>query len=125
MKKIFIADDDLDILTITSLMLQRSGYLVQATTNANDIFEISAGNADVIILDLWMSGIDGRDIYTKLRQNEKTKEIPILFMSANSQLKDIAAEYEVTDYIEKPFEMNHLLSKVHNALLGKKQDMPK
>jgi DNA-binding response OmpR family regulator len=68
------------------------------------------------MLDLWMSGTDGRDIFTQLRRQDQTKNIPVVFMSANSRLKEIAAEYNVDDYIEKPFDMVFMLDKVKNLL---------
>lgn len=116
MKKIFIADDDPDILEILSIMLQSRGYHVEASTNANDIFLDNRGQADLVLLDLWMSGIDGRDIYTRLKQNEQTKNIPVIFVSANSRLEEIADEYQVNGYLAKPFDMNDLLVKVHEVL---------
>jgi len=116
MSKIFIADDDLDILEILKMMLQTRGYQVEATTNATDILNCKGDRPDLILLDLWMSGTDGRDIFTRLRQQENTKKIPVIFISANSRLKDIAAEYAVDDFIEKPFDMNFMLNKVKGIL---------
>ncbi len=116
MKKIFIADDDPDILEILSLMLTSRGYEVEASTNATDIFSKPGIPADLVLLDLWMSGIDGREIYMKLRENENTKDIPVIFVSANSRLPEIADEYKVNGFISKPFDMNHLFSKVHEVL---------
>ncbi|MES2850268.1 MAG: response regulator [Bacteroidota bacterium] len=118
MKKIFIADDDSDILEVLKIMLQIKGYEVEATSNANENFISNAAKADLVILDLWMSGIDGRTVCKALRAAEQTKHIPIIFMSANSSLKEIAKEYNV-DYIEKPFEMSYLLNKVQRLTTGK------
>lgn len=116
MSKIFIADDDADIIDILKLMLQTQGYQVEATTKATDILDHSGEKPDLIILDLWMSGTDGRDIFTQLRQKDHTKHIPVVFMSANSRLKEIASEYQVDDFIEKPFDMNFMLNKIKEVL---------
>jgi len=116
MKKIFIADDDPDILEILRMMLSSRGYEVEASTNATDIFSKPGTPADLVLLDLWMSGIDGRDIYTKLKENENTKNIPVIFVSANSRLPEIADEYKVNGFISKPFDMNQLFTKVHEVL---------
>lgn len=116
MKKIFIADDDPDILEILSLMLKMAGYETRPTINANDIFDFSNGLPDLILLDIWMSGIDGREICKQLKANERTKDIPVVFLSANSRINEITEEYHARDYIAKPFEMEHLLKKVKQIL---------
>jgi DNA-binding response OmpR family regulator len=119
MSTIFIADDDADIGEILKMMLQMKGYVVEVTTQATDIFTYK-GTPDLIILDLWMSGYDGREIFTRLQQQEHTKDIPVVFMSANSRLQEIAAEYAVDDYIEKPFDMNAMLNKIEELLARNK-----
>jgi len=117
-KKIFISDDDPDILEILSLMLKMAGYETYASTNANDIFNCPAGLPDLILLDIWMSGIDGRDICRQLKENERTKNIPVVFLSANSRINEITEEYQARDFIAKPFEMDYLLKKVSTILSG-------
>ncbi len=116
MKKIFIADDDPDILEILSLMLKSVGYITHATSNANDIFEYKEDLPDLILLDIWMSGIDGREICKRLKENKLTAGIPVVFLSANSRINEITEEYKANDYIAKPFEMEHLITKVRNIL---------
>jgi DNA-binding response OmpR family regulator len=115
-KKIFIADDDTDILSILELMLQTKGYIVHATTNANDVFNYENDLPDLILLDIWMTGIDGREVCTRLKENDLLKNIPVVFISANSGIKDITEQYHAQDYIAKPFEMKYLLNKVHTLL---------
>lgn len=115
MKKIFIADDDSDILEILRLMLESQGYQVQVSTNANDIFKTEQGKADLILLDIWMSGIDGRDICHQIQKHSRLNQVPIVFISANSHLKEIAEECNVYGYIEKPFDMEELLTTVKNV----------
>jgi CheY-like chemotaxis protein len=115
-KKIFIADDDRDILDIMNIMLQTRKYEVEATTNGTDIFKYEEALPDLILLDIWMSGIDGREICRQLKSNTLTKNIPVVFISANSNIKNIAEQYQADDFIAKPFEMNYFLDKVDNLL---------
>jgi DNA-binding response OmpR family regulator len=116
-KKIFIADDDVDILSILQLMLQTKGYIVHATTNANDIFNYKSELPDLILLDIWMTGgVDGREVCSRIKENDLLKNIPIVFISANSSIKEMTEEYHAQDYIAKPFEMKYLLDKVHAIL---------
>jgi DNA-binding response OmpR family regulator len=113
-KKIFIADDDQDILEIISMILRTKNYEVQATSDANDIFNFKEDLPDLILMDIWMSGLDGREICKSLKENPLTKNIPFIFISANSNIEEIAREYKADDYIAKPFEMQYLLKKIDN-----------
>lgn len=115
-KKIYIADDDPDILYVLKLILQTRNYTVCTTTNANDIFDPDGFLPDLILLDIWMSGIDGREILKQIKQEQRLSHIPVLFISANSRLDEIAAETGADGFISKPFEMNFILQKVQEVL---------
>lgn len=115
-KKIFIADDDPDILAILTMMLRTSKYEVDASTNANDVFKYSNNLPDLILLDIWMSGLDGRDICKRLKEDKLTKKIPVIFVSANSNIEEITKQYKAQGFIAKPFEMSHLLQKIDAVL---------
>lgn len=118
-KEIFVADDDGDILMVLRMMLQTEGYIVEATKNARRVFEYdSAHLPDLILLDIWMSGIDGREICYKLKENILTRHIPVLFISANANIREITSEYKADGFISKPFDMGSLLSKVRDNLLS-------
>jgi DNA-binding response OmpR family regulator len=115
-KKIFIADDDPDILEILSLMLRINKYNVQASTNANDIFKNQEDLPDLILLDIWMSGLDGREICKRLKENKLTQKIPVIFVSANSNIEEITHQYKAQGFIAKPFEMKKLLKEIDVVL---------
>jgi CheY-like chemotaxis protein len=115
--KIFIADDDADILEILQLMLRTRGYKVHVSDNGNELFDYATHELpDLILLDIWMSGIDGRDICARLKNNKTTKDIPVLFISANSRIQAITNEYGAQGFIAKPFDMQTLLNKVQDML---------
>lgn len=119
-KRIFIADDDQDILEIISMILRTKNYDIQATSDANDIFKLDNNNLpDLILMDIWMSGLDGREICKCLKTDAHTKDIPFIFISANSNIEEITKEYKADDYIAKPFEMQDLLSKINNFFVEK------
>lgn len=115
-KKIYIADDDPDILHVLGLILKTRNYDVRTTTNANDIFDPDGFLPDLILLDIWMSGIDGREVFKQIKQEERLSNIPVLFISANSRLDEIAAETGADGFISKPFEMKFILQKVQELL---------
>lgn len=122
LKKIFVADDDPDILDILEMMLQTRGYMVSVSSNANELFDYSQDQLpDLVLLDIWMSGLDGRDICARLKENNLTKHIPVLFISANSNIKAITKEYNADGYIAKPFDMHMLLNTVSDMLATVKE----
>lgn len=116
-KKVFISDDEIDILDILTLMLKAQGYLVTASVDPNTLFEMKDEELpDIILLDIWMTGIDGRDICNSLKQAERTKHIPVIFISANSNIEEIASSCNAQGYIAKPFEMAEMLATIRKTL---------
>jgi CheY-like chemotaxis protein len=114
-KRITVADDDPGILDAVGMMLEMEGYEVNSTLNGNTVLtqdEIP----DVYILDIWMSGSDGRDLCKQLKSNEKTKNIPVILISASNDLKRSAETAGADDFLAKPFEINALLEKIEKAL---------
>lgn len=112
-KNIMVVDDDLDILEAISLMLEDAGYMVM-TTNKGDFIEHLDTNKlpDMIILDMLLSGSDGRDITRQLKTQARTKHIPIIMLSAHPKAKQEAQTSGADDFLPKPFEMDELLEKV-------------
>lgn len=111
-KKILVADDDPAILEVITLMLEDAGYEVATSVNGETVEEMRGVLPDLILLDIWMSGMDGRDICKHLRAKKKTKHIPIVMISANRDAEAIALDAGANDFLAKPFEMNRLLSMV-------------
>lgn len=66
----------------------------------------------LLLLDIWMSGLDGRDICKELKSDDKTKKIPIIMISANKDTKQIALEAGADGFIAKPFEIDTLIETV-------------
>lgn len=120
-KRIFIADDEVDILEILQLMLTTHGYAVTTSTDPYVLFQYEAEQLpDIILLDIWMNGLDGRDVCKQLKTDELRKQIPVVFISANSNIVDIAKECNADGYIAKPFEMSHLLTTIHTVIAAPK-----
>lgn len=116
-RTVFVADDDEDILQMIVLILESDGYNVISTNNANHIFDIEGSLPDLILLDIWMSGIDGREICKRLKTNVATSKIPVLLVSANTNISEIAMECPADGFIEKPFDMYDFLNKIKGIFL--------
>lgn len=111
-KKILIADDDAGIVDSISMMLEMMGYDVTYTYDGSTVPERVKNHTDLILLDIWMSGHDGREICKQLKSNASTKDIPVLMISASRDIKQSALDAGADDFMEKPFEMDTLISKV-------------
>ena len=110
-----VADDDLSILECVKLMLEFEGYTVRTTPMGNSLLTLEE-LPDLILLDIWMSGVDGREICKLLKADPKTSHIPVLLFSASTKLCLSASEAGADDYLEKPFEMDDLLRKIAKLL---------
>ena len=111
-KKILVADDDPSILEVIELMLTEEGYEVITAVDGEAIYKMEKDFPDLMLLDIWMSGMDGRDICRHVKSQELTKDIPIIMVSANKDTETISKEAGADDFLAKPFEMDDLLAKV-------------
>ena len=112
-RRVLVVDDDEGILEAFELMLTSAGYEVETSTKNGDYFEQKLKNTpDLIILDVLLSGTNGKDICKKLKSQEHTKHIPIIMISAHPDAREIALEAGADDFIPKPFDMTDLLEKV-------------
>jgi len=119
-KKVMIADDDPGILDAVEAMLEFGGYEVSSTPNGATILEMTDGLPDLLLLDIWMSGTDGRDVCKQLKSQKLTKDMPIIMISAGTELERSAKEAGADDFLEKPFDMEELLQKIDFFLSKKK-----
>lgn len=115
-KKVMIADDDPGILDAVEAMLEFGGYEVSSTSNGATVLEMQDHFPDLLLLDIWMAGTDGRDVCKQLKQQDKTKNMPIIMISASTELERSAKEAGADDFLEKPFDMEELLEKIEHFL---------
>jgi len=111
-KKIMIADDDPGIVDAIEAILEFEGYQVTTTTDGADVLDLKDDLPDLLLLDIWMSGEDGRDICKKMKQLEATRNIPVIMISASRDIKNSAMAAGADDFVAKPFEINELLDKI-------------
>ena len=114
-----IADDDPGILDSVSIMLEFEGYDVRTTLNGRTLFDMEKELPDLLLLDIWMSGMDGRDICQRLKQDEKTRGIPIVMISASKDIERSAIDAGADDFLAKPFDIDDLLGKIEKNTINK------
>ena len=115
-KDVLIMDDDPDIVEVLSMILEDAGFSTR-TLNARDTPETLKDDLPgVILLDVWMSGRDGRDICRYLKSQQLTRDLPIIFISANNNIQQFVTDAGADDYLAKPFNMDEVIAKVGKYL---------
>ncbi|MDX2229757.1 MAG: response regulator [Leptolyngbyaceae cyanobacterium bins.349] len=116
---ILIIDDSPDNLRVLSKTLSTYGYAVRCVTNgAMALISIQNLPPDLILLDIRMPGVNGYEICQQLKRNPDVKDIPIIFLSALDDVRDIVKAFQVggVDYITKPFQTEEVLARIQNQL---------
>ncbi|AZI40406.1 response regulator [Epilithonimonas vandammei] len=114
-KKIIVVDDSPAILDSVKLMLNMEGFEVSNYERGSDMFNSlleTSTKPDVILMDMWLSGEDGRDICKMIKQHQEFKNIPVVIMSASRGLGDSAIESGAIDFIPKPFDLGEIVEKI-------------
>ena len=121
-KKILIADDDPGIVDAVQMMLQFYGYDVDFTYNGNDVLALDKEQLpDLILLDIWMSGVDGRDVCRQFKQNEDIRHVPVLMISASKDVAGSVIEAGADGFLPKPFDMDDLVNRIEGLLSSRPQ----
>ena len=115
-QNIVIVEDDHDILELLILILEEEGFEVFGFDSINSVEEILEAKPDLILLDLWLINMSGEAIASVLKTDERSREIPIIFISAIHDLATIAGRCHVAAFIKKPFDCDHLVSTVREFI---------
>lgn len=118
MKKILVVDDNQEILEAIELILQLEGYEVSALLDARYFSQrLTEFKPDLVLLDVMLGALDGRDLCNLLKTDKLTLHIPVIMISASHSLKDIAGRIcYPNDFIAKPFDIHNLIDKVGKHL---------
>ena len=118
--RVIIFDDDADILEVCAIVLRTNGFEVIAQNNCEDILEkIDRGAPDVVLMDNKIPPMGGIMASQTIRGSVDHMHIPIVFFSANQDVARLAAEAGADFYIEKPFDLDELVSVLHKAVAAK------
>ena len=126
MNKILVIDDDSAINELIKVNLELCGYkVIQAFDGIKGFALCKQELPSVVILDVMMPEVDGYTVAQRIRKNDSTKNIPILMLTALSQINDKVKGFDigVDDYLVKPFEMEELQVRVR-ALLKRTHQIP-
>jgi two-component system phosphate regulon response regulator PhoB len=114
-----IVEDENEIADLVKFHLEREGMQVSVARNGRKAIEMVQGAGyDLIVLDLMLPDLDGLEICRRLKGQDRTKEIPVVMLTARGEESDIVAGLEMgaDDYVTKPFSPRVLMARLRNAL---------
>lgn len=118
-EKIFVVEDEPDILEVISFNLLREGFEVAtALSGAEALRAIERERPDLVLLDLLLPGVDGLDICRHLRSQPETRHLPVIMVTAKGEESDVVLGLGVgaDDYVQKPFSPRELVARVKAVL---------
>ena len=122
---ILIVDDEPDILELIKYNLKNEGYRVlTAQTGESAVKIVKQSHPNLMILDLMLPGIDGLEVTKLLKNNEQTRDMPIVMVTAKGEESDIVTGLELgaNDYISKPFSPKVLVARIRAILRRRKKN---
>ena len=118
-QSVLVVEDEEDIMEVIRFNLEKEGYEVNQALSGEKALQVIENNLpSLVLLDLMLPGINGLDLCRIFKQNDRTKAIPVIMLTAKSEDADIVAGLEMgaEDYITKPFSPRVLLARVRTVL---------
>lgn len=114
MKKILVVDDNFDIVWVVELILKKYGFQVFSTLQGEEVIsKAKKYHPQIILLDVFLSGVDGIEICNQLKSLPETKEIPVIMISAHANPDEVFKFCRADDFIAKPFDAIDLIKKIN------------
>jgi CheY-like chemotaxis protein len=108
-KKVFVFDDNVDILELCTIILEDAGYDIKTSSTSNNIIDQVMGyTPDIIFMDNWLPDVGGIAATRALKSHAVLKDIPVIYFSANNDVKSLADEAGADGYLSKPFDIEEL-----------------
>lgn len=116
--KILVVDDEQDLCEILKFNLETEGYAVSTANSAEEAITLGIDKYDLLLLDVMMGGMSGFALAKKMKEDEATKNVPIIFLTARDTENDTITGFNLgaDDYISKPFSIREVLVRVRAVL---------
>lgn len=121
-RRILVVDDDPDILDAIRFTLEDEGYAVTTTEKgeyAESLHDGNGGLPDLIILDVLLSGKDGRAICRHLKSRDETRHIPVIMISAHPNAAESAEAVGADAFLAKPWDIDTLIALIAHHMPGR------
>ena len=120
-RTIMVVDDDPEIVTLVSVILEQEGFNVRSANSGQQLFAgLEKEKPDLIILDVMMPVMDGLVVLARLKDAPETSSIPVILLTVLEQTRDILAGYKTgaDHYMTKPFTRTQLITGINRLLSG-------
>lgn len=116
--RILVVDDEQDLCEILKFNLETEGYQVETANSAKEALQHNLPSFDLLLLDVMMGGMSGFALAKKLKAEEATADIPIIFLTAKDTENDTVTGFNLgaDDYISKPFSLREVMVRVRAVL---------
>ncbi len=114
---VLLIDDDKDICTMVEAILKFAGYNVQTCVQPDQVFTIlTVTHPRLILMDMLLSGSDGRDVCRKIKADQSNSAIKIIMMSAHPDADKSCRDAGADDFVPKPFDLDYFIGRVKKQL---------
>jgi DNA-binding response OmpR family regulator len=114
---VLLLDDDKDICMMVEAILQFAGFKVEACTSPDQLPQLlTSCSPRLLLMDMLLSGTDGRHVCRKLKSDPVTSHIKIIMMSAHPDAEKTCREAGTDDFIAKPFDMENFIGRIKKLL---------
>jgi len=120
-KKILVVDDEIDLVELVKIRLESNGYeVITSNSGLDGVSKATSELPDLIVLDIAMAEMDGYTTLQRLKEDEKTKDIPVMMLTAFAKMKSLFEMEGISDYIVKPFDPQDFVARVDKVLKKEK-----
>lgn len=114
--KILVIDDDPDVRTVMDIFLKKQGFKVETASRKEEALEkLEQFKPSVVLLDVLLSGADGRTLCREIKAKEELKNIQVIMLSAHPGAAENISSYGADDFIAKPLNTKILLNKLNQS----------
>jgi len=115
-KRVLIIENDQDIRTLVSFILEEEGFETLSCPEPKDLEPIHEFKPNVILIDEFINNQPGHRFCLKIKQSEKLNRIPVIILSTANNIEMIVEECKANDYVRKPFDVQVMIDKVMNLI---------
>jgi two-component system alkaline phosphatase synthesis response regulator PhoP len=118
-KKVLVVDDEIHIIHVVAIKLRNNGYEVISAENGEQAYKLACEESpDIIVTDFQMPIMTGLELVEKLRENEQTRDIPVIMLTARGFAveEDRKEQLQISEFLSKPFSPKELLRSIEDIL---------
>ncbi|MET4082555.1 DNA-binding response OmpR family regulator [Pedobacter sp. UYP30] len=122
-KRILIVDDDQDILDVLVMLMEMEGFSAIGILDASKFYKTLSGfNPDLVMLDIMLGHVDGRDLCRMVKSNVLTEKLPVIMVSAGHRETTANQHYHPDGFIQKPFDIQLVVNTINKNLITSEYD---